>query len=413
MKYFKAINVMNRLSLIFMFANLMSIFFVLPFLRGYFYPWICLFCFLFYCMRENESKIKYVFLAVAFMPVFFLQNWKEIGVTSFVFAGSLYLISIYKEKPDFNLMLSIFKREYKILFVSALISVFLLGDDGINQYVAPYLIIHMITSTVVLRTIRFTQHNFDDKRINKVNAVYGIFAAVTSIIISVEQIRVLVGKGIYLVYLGILRVIYYLMAGIMAVFGKSIDNLMAAIKKGGGKWKESKFSPPEDPKSLYANFKGSLVGKVLDNPIVEIIGQVLIVAVAAYIIYRLTRRYWSDKLEAIESDQYEEEKEAIKIEKDKDKKGIFARLGDMLRPKTLEEQIRYHYFKLLGILRGKGVEINRTDTSLQVNEKSSVVYDRGILDEIRGIYIAVRYGGRRGSKYEAQRIGDLVKKGDK
>jgi hypothetical protein len=413
MKYFVTANILNRVSMIFIVINLISIFFVMPSLREYFYPWICFITYVIYYLRDKGSKFSYAIGVLMFIPIIFLPSFYEAFLTFTAFGAAIYYIRTYRAKLDFYLTLNNFKREYRIIVFATLVALIMIGSNKINEHVATYMFINLITYTVILRTTRLLEHRDGDEKINKVNAIYGVASGITAIIISVNEVREMIGKLLYLAYLAVLKIFNFLIMAFIYVFGNAIDKFFGWISKYAGLGEFPMGGTIGEPETEYVNQNKPLFLEWLDSPFVQILGQLLILLFILFIVYRVLKKYWLDRAVDCHNDQFVEEKESIISEGSLRRRGFISRLSEALRTKTIEEQIRSYYIRFLRNLKSKGVEINENNTSLDINKKSHHIYEKRVLDEIREIYIVIRYGEKKSDRATSKKFAEMIKKGDK
>ena len=145
-----------------------------------------------------------------------------------------------------------------------------------------------------------------------------------------------------------------------------------------------------------------LAGKAsgTNNEIFKVIGIIIFTILIIYIIYKLLVKTGNRQYEGL---QYTEKRDYI--EKDKRKKKSWFRER---YPSEFKEQIRYYYRRYLNKLDKEDVEVLKSDTSLEVNEKAKRKFEEEI-DEIRKIYIESRYGEKEVEKETVERMKTLFR----
>jgi hypothetical protein len=140
---------------------------------------------------------------------------------------------------------------------------------------------------------------------------------------------------------------------------------------------------------------------VADTGVADTILGILLLAAVLYILYRLFAKTGSRiKYEGLD---YIEEREYIKTRRPKKKRTPRDKF-----PAELGEQIRFYYRRFLDKLARNKVEILKSDTSLEVNEKAEAVFSAGT-DRIRSLYIASRYGEKPADKETVAEMESLYK----
>lgn len=267
--------------------------------------------------------------------------------------------------------------------------------SGSWAHAAPFLIIYFTTSVLLIRTIRHMDSRMDRKKIKKANVRYMLMIFAASVLVAVDQVRdfvvSLVRKLPYLV----IYPVYWLSQLVGYIF-EFLSQLSS--KKGGSVEWQWPFPEETVQEQLEEVIEDNIV--YLDLSLIETILGILMLAALIYLVYRIVAKT-GDRL--VGEMDYVEDREYIKEPKQKKKK----RVRDNYPP-GLTDQIRFYYRRYLDKLTGKKVEVLRSDTSLEINDKAQAVFPAGT-ERIRGIYIESRYGEKPVDQESVQEMERLCK----
>ena len=138
--------------------------------------------------------------------------------------------------------------------------------------------------------------------------------------------------------------------------------------------------------------------------LLSIVSKLLIIILIIYLIKRVLKKYvlYNKK----EEKAYIEEREYIDIKDEKAKKERIS----IFEPRDIGEKIRYYYKKYLIKIQKKGINIENSDTSLDINMKAEGDFDKKGIKELRDIYIETRYGEKEANETMAEDVKRLYKK---
>ncbi len=257
----------------------------------------------------------------------------------------------------------------------------------------PFIITYILSSVILVRTVRHLDTNMGIKNIRRNNIKHLLLMAIVFAFATFDKLR----ESIMTFAENLITIIYY-----------PIYWLGKIIKIPYEKFKIEQ-ELPENTKKIVEEFDVEQLEalerfaeeKVWDFTILkQILGLILIVALV-YIVYRLIMKAGNRRYEDIE---YVEEREYIKEAKEKRK-----RFKRDKYPKELREQIRYYYRRFLHKLRQNDIEILKTDSSLEINQKADQVFKEDI-HRIREIYIKSRYSDAKVDESLVSEMESLYKK---
>lgn len=347
----------------------------------------------------KRSKLYQIMALLLLVPLIFYNSIMSI----YFVVISAFLIYAYITKSFMKGCLSEYidklKKTY-ILYgvVGVLLLVIAQGYyDFINPSI-PFIIIYLMTTTMMIRSIRHLEAGMDIKKIRQVNYKYLGAISVISLIVSLDKLRNSIFYMIKQTYLFlidiVMKILYYPIMIIMIGVNKVIIFIQNMIRNSSNEHKQliEKFT---DELPVEKN-----VQTVISSPTSHRLIEILLIILTIYLIYKLILKSGN---RTYKGSEYTEEREYIKDPKERKKRFFREKY-----PKELKEQIRYFYRRYLEKLDNKKVQILKSDTSLEVNEKADKVFKEGI-EKIRDIYIDSRYGDKDLDKNKVEEMKGLYK----
>jgi hypothetical protein len=293
------------------------------------------------------------------------------------------------------------KKTYIVYGVTCIL--ILTINEGYYNFInisIPFAIIYLMTTIILVRSIRHISTGMDMQKINQVNLRYIVMISVTSFIVTLDKLRnaiFLIIKGIYLFLIEIImKILYYPITIMITILNKVMEYIRGKMMEGGNDVLEQLLeeSTNESSRTLKKNavrWGNTLVQKVIG---------ILLIITTIYIIYKLIIKVGERSYKGLE---YTEEREYIKEPRKKKK-----RFSREKYPRELNEQIRYYYRRYLEKLDKKKIQILKSDTSLDINEKAEEIFEDKI-EGIRKIYIDSRYGNKDADKNIVEEMESLYK----
>lgn len=349
-----------------------------------------------YAYLIKKHKLYNLSILLLLAPLIYFRETKAI---IFIIATSLIIFFYINNslfKGNYFIHADKIKKSY-LLFVPLIYLRFMLDGFVISIGGAiPFIIIFIFSSIILLRTIRHLDSNMGMKTIRK-NNIKNIFILTSIFPIIFFQnlrdiIRVFFDKS--------LSIISYPLAFIGKIIGNILELILGQNKDiqeeiiiGEGAGEISKMPVEEF---------GETVGNVAtDYTILKNIFFILFLILVIYSIYRILRNSGKS---TFEDTDYVELREYIKD--DKKKRNMFKR--DKY-PSNPAEQIRYYYRRFLNKIDKSGIQILKTDTSIEINEKANEVYQKDI-SRIREIYINSRYSNSEAEEKDVKEMEELCRK---
>lgn len=350
-------------------------------------------------LNHEKSTFHNLTILTVLLPLIFYYDIKSIY---FILLTTTF-IYLYIKKSLIRGNYGEYTRKLKINYiVYGVLAVLALGSKKIYGLISlsiPFIIIYLLSTIVLVRSIRHLDSGMDMDKIKRINIRYLILVSFISFIVTLEGLRNFIFsifKTIYVFLVNLLiRILAFPITILLDLARKFVGYLMALAMKN--------------------NALGQLLGELgeglvdtTDMEITEIyykstlnITRTLLTVILIYIIYKLIIRVGSREHRGLE---YTEEREYIK---NTDKKR--RRLRREKYPKGLQAQIRYYYRRYLEKLDKRKIEVLKSDTSLDVKEKAMKTYGEEN-ERIRQIYIDSRYGNKDVDKNVVEEMENLTKK---
>ena len=299
---------------------------------------------------------------------------------------STLLIFLYIKKSllrgNHYLYANTFKKIHAFYIAIICLRLLLDGLEGSISSAIPFIIIYILSSTILTRTIRHIDSNMEMGKIRKNNIKHLIFISLIFIIVTFEELRSFIWTAISNIFEKLILALFYplyLLARLLAPEPSEVEPEMSEVI-------DNFFRIDGLQEGQAIEGYEELARKLLKfASIVKTILIIILTAALIYIVYKIIIKLGNRNYVG---EGFTEEREYIKKEKKKDKVFNIEKY-----PKEFGEQIRYYYRHYLEKLRRSDIEILETDTSLEVNEKAKEVFDEEI-EGIREIYINTRYGGK-------------------
>lgn len=374
------------------------------------YLWLCIIGFLINYYSKKKSKLIFLAIAVSFLPLITASSIEELIYLAVYCIITILVILRGRSVIRYDIELDMFKKGIYICIGTFIVSTAIGGIGLFSNYSAYYVIIYLVTSILLLRNLRFIEYNKDSSEGKRINNSYSIIIVIFSFILSISYVREMVIKIIKGSYLFIINLFMYLFSWLITGIAYVMSIVVYAIieflnKLGPNPQKLEIILQPSEAEAAKMEQGEVFVDKLLNNPIYNIIVRAFIILIVVYIIMRLFKGFMNN---VSEQEEYSEEKELIlrKAETDKSVKKVFL---DFLKPKSYNEQIRLYYQKYMSKCLDRDIEITEMDTTEEINNKSQIKFDKKLIDDIRNIYIKIRYGEKESTKEMAKEMGQYVK----
>jgi len=331
---------------------------------------------LIFALIHIKSRVYEISIILILMPLIFYRDIKSIAflllLTIFVY---LYVKKSLLEGSHSEYAYKI-KNTYVLCFILGYISAKAFGLDGHINTALPFYTIYFISSLILLRTIRHIDSNMDVEKIRKNNIKYLMLIALVTPISASQDLRNYIWIRFKYLFEKLMIIVFYP----MYLIGKLFDRDWRKIKVGSSLFEEV----GKDTVYNLELQEATEEAEILDFTILKIIFASILFLMVVFIVYKLIMKSSTRQYSDI---SYTEEREFIRDTSRKKRRRWFFREK---YPVDLREQVRFFYRKYLEKLKRENVNILKSDTSLDVNQKAREILDHGI-DDLRKIYIKCRY----------------------
>ena len=281
------------------------------------------------------------------------------------------------------------KSSFYYLAISAVIFWFLSSTFGITSQAAmknmwPFFILFIMAAVMYLRSLRHLEANLEHSKIRKSNIRYSILMLGVYGFILFQDFRDQIQGLLDLVrdFIGLLLTpVNYLFRNYHLDFssvdmshlnGGNSGNLNHGTEEGGGEFVEAIIE--EKP----------LVEETFIEEVVFVISLILILLIMFFVIKKLVKE------KKVKEEEYKPEVEETRTFIKAEKKSSFSnRLKDLGR-KSPKDQVRYYYKKHVNKIKNH-IDIEDYETTYDILQKAEEL-DFEDSEDIRGLYIEVRYG---------------------
>ena len=344
----------------------------------------------------SKSKWYNILVLLLLAPLLIFKGWNFI----FLILTSSIIIFIYilssMQVGKYLEYVSMFKKSivlYISLFYIKVLSTqfsWFLGEGTI------FLIIYLLSSIVLIRSIRHLDTNMDNTMIRNSNRKYLFGIILVFLVGTFDTLK----EALYRLGVKIFELVEYILYILLYPLNKFLFWFFALFQ-------DPDFVPEEVLIGDNAAVDGVITADQVETfaeytknnfLILKIISGVILFIVVIYILYKLLLKTGDKNYIGVE---YTEHREYIKDEKKKKRKLFGERY-----PKDSKGQIRYYYRKYLEKLNKIDIEILKQDTSLDVSAKAREEFGTEV-EEIREIYINSRYKTDEANKDHVEKIKSL------
>lgn len=331
---------------------------------------------LIFALIHIKSRVYKISIILILMPLIFYRDIKSVAflllLTVFMY---LYVKKSLLEGTHSEYAYKI-KNTYVLCFILGYISAKAFGLDGHINTALPFYTIYFISSLILLRTIRHIDSNMDVEKIRKNNIKYLMLIALVTPISASQDLRNYIWIRFKYLFEKLMIIVFYP----MYLIGKLFDRDWEKVKVGSPLFEEV----GKDTAYNLELQEATEETEILDFTSLKIIFASILFLIVVFIVYKLIMKSSTRQYSDI---SYTEEREFIRVTNRKKRRRWFLREK---YPVDLRNQIRFFYRKYLQRLKRENVNILKSDTSLDVNQKAREIFDSGI-DDLRKIYIKCRY----------------------
>ncbi|EYE89022.1 hypothetical protein Q428_04870 [Fervidicella metallireducens AeB] len=404
------IRIINRLSIVFsliglLMANVnMSVFdsFIL-------FLWTSSIAMLTYYLKNKNDKYKIIPILIMYLPMINAKSFIDGAYVFSIITATVITIVKMDGEITYYEYLDEFSKGKRVFIGLFIVSLLMMSIEVFNKKVALFAIIYFITSVLLLRVLRYKEHTKDYRGFNRKNIIYAALVSLVSFILSFDRVREAIFKLISTITKCAAEV-FWLAFGwffkfIIYILLKPFEYLKNIVEEDAKK--------KQLINNLLKNNKEQIHKKTVmeNNPeFLQLIYKTIIFLVTLLIIlFVLNRIFNNRKAKKIKNTDYEETREFIVDEKNKERISL-TKLLKKLKPGTYREQIRLIYKKYILKTKKLGIIIEKNDTTLDINAKAEGLYEKKLIEYLRETYIKVRYSSYKPDKETRDNFISVFKK---
>ena len=387
------LKALNNLSLVFIIVNFsFGLIGCLPPWHWLLFPAEIFFSLCVYFLKNKRpGKACYLLLVPALAPLPFLPltfiPYVAVCIGAAFYVGTLGI----KEKTDYWFMTGLFSKGLGIVAALTLFSWLRGGANLLNRDYTSYILIFLVTSVLLLRTLRHLLHGGGEADLRKINLIYSFIILISSFILGNAAVRSFPGSAFAKAYAAFVEAAVYLLSWLLLPLAYLINWLVHGLFVLG--WKGPQ-APPEnvgtplpprlpDASGSYPDILQKLQ-RLLHIPV-----DILIIALLMFGLFKLLRRL-NDSARTTE--EYREERE-ITLPSGKNTPSR-PRIRKLFPPRNGAERVRHYYRQFLSLALKRELNILHSDTTLEIQEKGKACFGQEDLEAMRAIYLQVRYDGK-------------------
>lgn len=288
--------------------------------------------------------------------------------------------------------------EGKILAFISFFELVILGVDSWQRQSGPFVLGFLLSGILLLRTCRISRTEQGQRGFWKLNGVSLLSVLAAAFVLASKTVR---GGAMFLlsstyqklvlpVLLGILRLF---LVGIQAVVSL-FSFLFPGIAVNGLEMETVVLDT--DTKVDFGDFSAA------ETPFYfKVIGILILIAAAAVLFYLVYRRISGGGQYEKRGPQGELHRSELVPGNRSEQDGGFL---------FQEKNVRYYYRKFLRLCRKKGMEIESSATSKEIERRAAGYWPENELSELGELYRGIRYGNRKDGAGERQKAREIYKK---
>jgi len=404
------LNLICNLSLVFSILNFSFSIIKGIYINEFIFPILLLTSYLPLYLRNRYRTLFYLFFLLYLIFIFISPSIYDKILLSIISFYIFNLLNKHMKGVRYSSSVEYFRKSIPLIILIIFISIILKYIPEkfllLERFVIPYIVIYLITSVILLRTLRYLEYNPLDKKIIFISLRYAIITIFISIILSIPQIRetiftnfLILARFIFSIFLSVIGLIFIILSYIFLKFLFFLFSHVTSKKMIKENPKEFQLMN-QTFKNLMKNFNNKISLNFIDT-LIMIIFSSLILLITIYIIFKFLKK--EDSVEKRE-EIYKEEKEFLNPNINP-----MRYILKFLRRKESIDIIREYYKKYIKESIKRGVNFSLSDTTLDIYEKTKHIYDPILLHKIREIYVLVRYNLGKSPSKMAQEFIKLYK----
>lgn len=357
---------------------------------------ICLICLSASYYLNNIRKVdrlKYIPMLGFIAAIIYLGTLTGAAMILFPAVYTFFIIKESKYDAGYDEFKELFLK-LVIAAVLLLIIVFIVSwVDKFKRFSIPYIAVFFMSGIYLMRTIRHGKDMIKNKTIGIINISVILIVCIVCVILSsdialnavLNLLNFIYDKAIIPLIMGIVYAIMFVIWPFIRLLSKLIDE--------NGNVEEIELPEEEEVEDIIRGIESN-------ETVINILGYAVVIILGIL----LVRKLLSNKKKKLISNDIREYRSFLNDDNysKKDRKAL----------KNSFNQIRYWYRKFLILCTRKKIELNPSDSSQSIYEKSSEVFvnSKDELENMKEIYRKARYSKDSIANQDIKRIKGIYKK---
>ncbi|MCD8014284.1 MAG: hypothetical protein LUG99_14115 [Lachnospiraceae bacterium] len=342
----------------------------------------------------TKALVDGIWYLAFMMPVIVgVPDAAAVILTALPFIWAAYLILWRNRRDFFSDVEGMVLFEAKVLLGIGLFELLLLGPAAWQRLCGRYVLLFLLFGVFFLRVSRVSEAE-GKGRFFGINGAYLLGTLLAAVVLASETLRdgvvYLLKTAYFQLILPLLERLIWALAYILS----ALVSFLSGLFPGSGTGQEME--------AMELNFENSLgLEEVSDTQVpvfLKVFGYLLLALAVAAVLYFLYRKLsgdalgWNQKAAGtLTRTQEQEQKRSTK------RGGLFGG----------ERGVRYYYRKCLAACVKKGLDMEQPVTSREVCDFSAQYWETAKAEELRNLYLEVRYGFKEENVSDKKRAKDL------
>lgn len=272
-------------------------------------------CLIYFTKEKNK---RWIYALIPSLFILFLTFRVINSIAYFITIFFCVIFFLFRDigKIDYYSFMETFKKGIGLVAIIFGISIIRKNANIFSAVSAPYIIVYLVFSVVLLRTLRYMEYNKSSMDINKINLKYSAIITTLSLTISMKPIREFIFNLLYQIHNFIINMLFYLLSWPLLGIGYVMQFIVYFVKKIISTNARQQVSinvsgPPfEDIRGIN---RTDIIEFLMKNKLVNTLLQIIIFTVVIWLLIRIFGRQFQLKQE---EEEYTESRDFI-IEKTK------------------------------------------------------------------------------------------------
>lgn len=399
MKGLYLVKILNRFSIIyavlsFLIANVENID-----LGTMAFMWQVLIVFIVFNFKGK--KAFYPIGLLVFLPLIMIKSSSLFIIVVLTGVYGIYYALKGLGELDYDYSIEEFERGSFVLLVLFGLALIFINIGVLGKASGYYIILFMVSSIVLLRSLRNIDYIRNNEKIRKINLINTTIIVGASCALSVSTIRNAIIGFIKGAYIFVTDTVLYVFSWFFLGLGIVIEKIFRFIMSRGSGLK----NPPEIKSGQGMRPEGldkkSLIEGLLEIGWLNTLLRIILIILIIVLIIKVFKGIRGSRHRV--EDEFEETKEFIGGDGFA-LNNFIKKAAAFIKPLSNYEKIRHYYKRFLKMAVDNGIRIEKRDTTFDITQKTIRRYDEESLNKMRNTYIKVRYGNHFPNRDDVKRF---------